>query len=192
MDVQTLCLGVLERGDATGYQIRKEFETGCFALIQTAALGSIYPALAKLHAQGLITAVASEASGGAGSTAKKTYRITPAGRQRLLAALHEPPAPDQVRSDFFFVLVYCHLLPQGYVRWVMERRLANDRAELARIEAMTADGTLATLPPGERITYGMGRSFYETVIAYLEAHKEELIAAAVPETGASADPGSMP
>ena len=54
MDARTLCLGVIARGDETGYEIKKSFEEGPFAHIQAASFGSIYPALTKLSEDGLL------------------------------------------------------------------------------------------------------------------------------------------
>src|SRR3546814_15551348 len=54
MDVKTLCLGVLSRGEASGYEIKKAFEEGPFSHIHHASFGSIYPALNALSAEGLV------------------------------------------------------------------------------------------------------------------------------------------
>ena len=48
MDVQTLCLGSLTLGEASGYEIKKLFEEGPFAYFYHASYGSIYPALGNL------------------------------------------------------------------------------------------------------------------------------------------------
>src|SRR3546814_15262936 len=50
MNVKTLCLGVLSRGEASGYEIKKAFEEGPFSHIHQASSGSIYPALNALSA----------------------------------------------------------------------------------------------------------------------------------------------
>ena len=48
MDVKTLCLGVLSRGEATGYEIKKQCEEGPLAFFYAAGFDSIYPALNAL------------------------------------------------------------------------------------------------------------------------------------------------
>ena len=53
MDVKTLCLGVLCHGEATGYDIKKHFESA-FSHFFLAGYGSIYPALAELTERGLV------------------------------------------------------------------------------------------------------------------------------------------
>ena len=48
MDVRTICLGLLTRGDATGYEMKKLFEEEGFGHFAEASFGSIYPALGRL------------------------------------------------------------------------------------------------------------------------------------------------
>ncbi len=48
MDTKALCLAVLVRGDATGYEIRKAFEREVLGHIQDASFSAIYPALKRL------------------------------------------------------------------------------------------------------------------------------------------------
>ena len=55
MDAKNLCLGALTCGDASGYEIKKMFEEGPFAYFHQVSFGSIYPALAKLCDQQLIS-----------------------------------------------------------------------------------------------------------------------------------------
>src|SRR3546814_665287 len=54
MDAKTLCLGVLSRGAASGYEIKKAFEEGPFSHFHQASFGSIYPTLNALSADGLV------------------------------------------------------------------------------------------------------------------------------------------
>ncbi len=54
MDVKTLCLGLLTQGAASGYDLKKRFET-CFRSFYSAGYGSIYPALAYLADTDLVT-----------------------------------------------------------------------------------------------------------------------------------------
>ncbi|CAN0535043.1 unnamed protein product, partial [Laminaria digitata] len=103
MDVKTLCLGVLSRSEATGYEIKKQCEEGPFAYFYAAGFGSIYPALNALKNENLISVkeVAQD-----GKPAKKVYSITADGRHALIQALEEPPAPDRLRSDFLFRMFF--------------------------------------------------------------------------------------
>ena len=49
MNVRTLCLGVLQFGEATGYEIKKIVEEGMFNHFIEASYGSIYPALTRQY-----------------------------------------------------------------------------------------------------------------------------------------------
>ena len=55
MNVRTLCLGILSLHEATGYEIRKMVEEGTFSHFIDASYGSIYPALAQLLKEGLVS-----------------------------------------------------------------------------------------------------------------------------------------
>ena len=55
MDVRTICLAILTRGDATGYEIKKLFEDGGYRHFVEASFGSIYPALNRLTEEGLVS-----------------------------------------------------------------------------------------------------------------------------------------
>ena len=52
MNIRTLCLGILSRGDATGYEIKKMAEEGLFSHFVEASFGSIYPALTRMTDEG--------------------------------------------------------------------------------------------------------------------------------------------
>ena len=55
MDVRTICLGILTRGDATGYEIKNLFEDDGYQHFVEASFGSIYPALNRLTEEGLVS-----------------------------------------------------------------------------------------------------------------------------------------
>ena len=55
MNVRTICLAILYDGEATGYEIRKLSVEGEYSYFIDASFGSIYPALAKLELDGLVT-----------------------------------------------------------------------------------------------------------------------------------------
>ena len=100
MNVRTLCLAVLFDTEASGYEIRKQ-STGSYFV--EASFGSIYPALAKLEDEGLVT---SRIENQEGRPAKKVYSITEAGRSELLDAMFQKLDPDVFRSEF---LLFCPL-----------------------------------------------------------------------------------
>src|SRR3546814_18361844 len=134
MDAKTLCLGVLSRGAASGYEIKKAFEEGPFSHFHQASFGSIYPALNALSADGL---VAVRAQAQQKRPAKKISSLTPQRRNALRAALTATPGPDAVRSDLLFILPFVQQLPPARVGRILHARLAWYRALLGRIERKT-------------------------------------------------------
>ena len=170
MDVKTLCLGVLSRGEASGYEIKKAFEEGPFSHFHQASFGSIYPALNALSAEGLVSGRAQAQDK---RPDKKSYSITAKGRNALVAALMAPPAPDAMRSDFLFILNFAQYLPPARVDQLIDQRIAWYREALARMEACSCAPGAA---PGADFVRGMGIAVYRAAADYLETHRESLIA----------------
>lgn len=181
MDVKTLCLGVLSRGDATGYEIKKQCEEGPFAYFYAAGFGSIYPALNTLKTDNLISVqdVVQD-----GKPAKKVYSITAAGRLELIRSLEEPPAPDRLRSDFLFIMFFGQLLPAREVDDLIADRVGNLKMRLAEMEKCKQPD----MPGGEAFSLGYGMAIYQAAVDYLENHRHELVGAALRnEVGAGND-----
>ena len=169
MDVKTLCLGVLTLGDASGYEIRKQFEDGPFAHFFQASYGSIYPSLGRLLDEGLVS-VTQHAQDGRPD--KKVYSLSPSGHARFSEALVELPAPDSFRSEFLVYLFFAELMPKGHLETVFDtyQKHFQDMANL--IEGLSFDG----VPPGRRFVRQMGHTFYKTMADYMEQHREAFMA----------------
>lgn len=168
MDSKILCLGVLNRGDASGYEIKKAFEEGPFGHIHETSFGAIYPALTGLLEEGLVacTEMAQEKR-----PDKKVYSITPAGRDALTRALMARPAPDKVRSDFLFIMFFGHLLPPERLAELIDGRIAWYRGCLERMRACGACGA----PAGEAFVHGLGLAVYQAAADYLQANRDRLL-----------------
>ncbi len=174
MDVKTLCLGVLNRSEASGYEIKKAFEEGAFAHIHAASFGSIYPALNILCGEGKV--VRRDESQDKRPD-KKIYSITEAGRAALHLALMEPPAADRVRSDLLFILFFAQLLPAERLARLIDERIAWYRGHLQRMDCDDKAETPSAHPtPGERFVCGMGQAVYGAAADYLEQNRDTLIA----------------
>ena len=171
MDVPTLCLAVLAHGPASGYEIKKELEEGAYAHFFRASFGSIYPALARLAAEGLIDGREQEQ---AKRPDKKVYSLTPSGRRALGERLQAPIHPDYIRSEFCLVLFHADLLPPRHRRALIEERIQWLRE---RIDGMArtpseGDGTCARYQgAGPEFVCGYGHAIYEAELAYLEANR---------------------
>ena len=164
MDAKTLCLGVLMLDNASGYEIKKDFEEGPFAHFYAAGFGSIYPALNALKAEGLVTCVEMEQDG---RPDKKVYSITGNGREAFRRALHKHPTPDSFRSEAIFMMFFAHLLDRDQLRHVYEDYLAHYRARVARMEQQDMTGC----PADRRFVHGMGIAIYRASLAYMEQNQ---------------------
>jgi len=95
-------LGALSLQAMSGYEMRQfmESSTGNF---WSESFGQIYPALKRMVAEGLVT---EDAPIGDGSTAKKVYRITAAGEERLRSWLKMPARRRPNRNELLLKLFY--------------------------------------------------------------------------------------
>jgi PadR family transcriptional regulator AphA len=167
MDVRTICLGILTRGDATGYEIKKLFEEDGYQHFIEASFGSIYPALSRLTDEGLVS-VREEAQ--EKRPDRKVYSITQAGRTAFLGALMKPLPEDRHRSPFVFAMLFSHLLPPERVHAMLNEYIRQSRAKLGQItEHESPDAA-----PGERFVMGLGRAIYVAMLDFLEAHRAEI------------------
>lgn len=169
MQTKTLCLAVLSRGDASGYEIKKALEEAPFNHFQETSFGSIYPALAKLADDGLVD-FHEEAQDKRPD--KKVYTITEGGRAALIEDLRQPPDPDRYRSDFLFVLYLGDLLPREHLLKVVDDRIAWYEEKLKGMAECEA--ALAEAPANQRFVHGMGVTVYSACLEYLKSHRHML------------------
>jgi DNA-binding PadR family transcriptional regulator len=175
MNVRTLCLAILYEREATGYEIRRLCVEGECSYFVEASYGSIYPALAKLEDDGLVT---SRVEPQDGKPAKKVYSITDAGRAAFVDALHEPLDEEVFRSPFLLFARYAHLLPAGLVEDRAREQLERTREEIRVIKQ--ASNTECRTPADEWvINYGL--VIMELAEKHLRTHLHELVALARPE-----------
>ena len=88
-------LGLLAEQPLSGYQIKKLVDIR-FKFFWSESFGQIFPALKSLAAAGLAEECAQEHTGG---HVAKTYRITPAGREALVAWLGQPVEKESLRLE---------------------------------------------------------------------------------------------
>lgn len=88
-------LGLLAEQPLSGYQIKKLVDIR-FKFFWSESFGQIFPALKSLAAEGLAEECAQEHTGG---RAAKTYQITPAGREALVAWLGQPVEKESLRLE---------------------------------------------------------------------------------------------
>ncbi len=171
MDVKTLCLAILSRGPASGYAIKKEFESGATRHFSNAGFGSIYPALKLLHAQGLIRNADENLAKCCFRSDAKVYELTAKGRETLVKALQKPHTPDRYHSDFQVSLFYGQFLTPEFRDRLIQDRIHYYRDEIRLMEEALQAGEQMTA--GERYLLGLGLDVYRTALTYLETHPFE-------------------
>lgn len=179
MNVRTLCLAILHSGDATGYEIKKLSVEGRYSYFVDASFGSIYPALARLEADGLVT-VREEVQ--SGKPARKVYSITPAGRAELVAQLSVPPAPDVFRSEFLLVAMNAELVDGARLREAIAARRKHLSDEISHLETVARDSD----HPGARWIARYGIACMQASLAFLDANSPELETLAADAAGDAA------
>jgi PadR family transcriptional regulator, regulatory protein AphA len=168
MDVKTVCLGMLSDGEATGYDLKKQFESS-FGHFFAAGYGSIYPALSSLYTDGLVECRQVTQDG---RPDRKIYRITEQGLLRLRAALDNPNPSHKIRSDFLATMCFAHLMSAKQIDLVLENRLL----ELERYVDMfdELDACNEGWTEGERFVCGFGRAVTEAAKTFIEKHRDAL------------------
>lgn len=181
MDVKTLCLGVLSCGDASGYEIKKQFEEGPFAYIYDAAFGSIYPALGKLKDEGLVTFKAMAQDG---RPDKKVYSINDNGLAALRKALNKKPQRDKMRSETLFMFFLAHLMDRQARQDAYDSYLETYKGHVAEMRGEQA-GECSEMAeqfeglPGHEFVHGFGLAVYQAAVDFLENNRHLLF----PEEG---------
>jgi len=156
-------LKLLDESPRHGYEVIRLLQDR-FMGVYAPSPGTIYPRLARLEEDGLVTH--EEVDG------KKVYSITDKGRDLFAESLREPPAPDKIRSDFCFVMLFAHLLPPTLIDRLIRERIAWYRHHIGQMES--CDGHEA--PPGGRLINGLGLAIYRSAAAYLEENRAAFVA----------------
>lgn len=168
MNIRTLCLGMLSFEEASGYEIKKDIEEGLFSHFIDASFGSIYPALAMLNAEGLVTLRAEEQTG---RPDKKVYAITEAGRIALAKSIAVIPARDKYKSEFLFEMLMQDLLPADHVKLAIAKQLEDLREDLARIAECKSAGDNNA---GAEFVAGYGEAVLTAGVTYLVSKIAEM------------------
>lgn len=171
MDVKTVCLGMLTSGEASGYDLKKYFESS-FGHFFVAGYGSIYPALSSLAESGLVTCrdIPQE-----GKPDRKVYSITEAGRQELMRALENPKPGHKVRSEFLAMLWFAHLMSNEQINTVIDYRLEEVKKFLAMLDELDGCNEQEECT-GANFVAGFGRAIATACRNYLEENRHTLVA----------------
>lgn len=170
MDVKTVCLGMLTDGAASGYDLKKQFESS-FGHFFTAGYGSIYPALSALAEHGLVQC---EHVPQEGKPDRKVYGITADGRQFLLNALEDTSPCHKVRSEFLAMMCFAHLMKAEDVEAVLDNRID----EIERYKTIFNDIEKScehNWPSGMKFVLGFGKAMSAAMEQYINENRYLLV-----------------
>ncbi|MCX4825285.1 PadR family transcriptional regulator [Streptomyces sp. NBC_01142] len=128
-------LALLTRGPAHGYELKQDLEKLLGAAYPQPNVGQIYVTLGRLEKAGLIDGEDIEQSG---RPNKRTYRLTDAGREAVLAWFEETTDEPRVRDEFFMKLA---LAPESGLADVValinkqRRQYLNTMRDLSKLAA---------------------------------------------------------
>lgn len=174
MNVRTLCLAILNRSDATGYEIRKLSTEAEYSYFVDASFGSIYPALNKLEKDAMVTCRLEAQDG---KPARKVYSITDAGRAEFIETLGIAPQDDLFKSEFLLLAMHASLVDRETIERAIERRLAYLNQEIAIIDAACCEAEHDGLGWVGRY----GRFCMEASLKFLEDNQHELLTMCQPK-----------
>lgn len=169
MDVKTVCLGMLTDGPASGYDLKKQFESS-FSHFFAAGYGSIYPALSSLAQEGYVNC---EEIPQDGKPNRKVYQITDAGRAFLQLALRNPSPCHKVRSEFLATMCFAHLMRPEDVTTVLEHRVTEIQRYQEMFRQLEHDGT-EEWPAGMQFVLGFGKALAEAMHRYIDENRDLL------------------
>ena len=164
-----MCLGLLSFGEASGYDLKKHFASTVDHFFAT-GFGSIYPALAALAEQGLVTCSTATHEG---RPERKIYRITAQGETELRQMLLVSNPGHKVRSEFLAVLYFAHLLPPAHLAQLLDSRIAGMEAGLRRLHATDCPEE-HRWPNSVRFVQGFGAAMLAAGVDYMRNNRHLL------------------
>ena len=170
MDVKTVCLGMLTDGPASGYDMKKCFESS-FGHFFPAGYGSIYPALATLARNGMVEF---EEVPQEGKPDRKVYSITDKGRDELRKGLGNTDPSHKVRSEFLAALWFAHLMTDEQIDKLIDRKLEEIEGFLKLIDEFP-DCDCDGVPKGAQFVAGFGRHMAMQFREYVETNRTALV-----------------
>lgn len=169
MDTRIACMGILSRGDASGYDIRKRVSED-FAQMVDVSQSAVYPALAKLLAEGLVSVRIVQQDT---KPNKKIYSLTSAGRAAFAEALREANERHHIRSEVLFKLLYADILSDLHVKRVLDKYVESTQASVQQARELLASEDKAN-GPGERFVAGFVEAVAKASIDYVKENRDWL------------------
>jgi DNA-binding PadR family transcriptional regulator len=169
MVVKTVCLVMLTDGPASGYDMKKCFESS-FGHFFSAGYGSIYPALATLARNGMVEF---EEVPQDGKPDRKVYTITEKGREELMHGLSNPKPTHKVRSEFLAMMCFAHLMTDEQINLVIDNKLV-ELDDFLKLFDEYPSKQCKPMPSGTRFVAGFGQFIASSLKAYIEENRDML------------------
>ncbi|MCI3920962.1 PadR family transcriptional regulator [Paenibacillus sp. TRM 82003] len=169
MNSQDVILGILMHERKSGYDIKRMFEQ-YFSMFYNASFGTIYPTLARMEKDGLLT---KESLVQTGKPNKNVYTITEAGREAFRRYLASDMQDVEIKSDFMVRLFFGGLAEEAQVRQWFEEGLERARQSYASLQA-EFERWKRDLTPTQRVCLKIGLSNQRALIDNLEEALAEL------------------
>lgn len=174
MNTQTLILAILQFGEATGYEIKKQSTEGAFSYFVDISFGSIYPALSRLEALGFVTARTELQDG---KPDKKIYSITESGRQEFRDTLKQPVLADKFKSEFLLVAMCAELTSKQAIADAINKQLNDIEQTLQVFTDVSGDFLTEECceSGGTKWIIEYGRHVKSAAKEFIENNRERLI-----------------
>ncbi len=163
-------LGMLSLQSMSAYEIKKIFDKSAREFWSESD-GQIYPILAKLAKEQLVSFEEETTKGG---RLKKIYHLTPAGEKKLLVWLKKAPDKTKIRNEFLLKLFFFGNQPIGDTIVAIEQAREKQRDQLSYLNNIIE--SLQEKKPGvdvkhERFFYlsaDFGRAMTQAKIAWFD------------------------
>jgi len=165
-ETRMILLGLLQRGELYGYQVKKMLENGPLAHWAEAPVASLYNQLAKMADEGLVERVGGEAT--PGRPARAIFRITDQGREELTRLLRAAwLSAEPARSPQDLAVFFLDALPEAEVIEALRLRLSALETQAQRFDRIAQE---RAAEPGAPLTlsavFDHFHRYYESEIAW--------------------------
>ncbi|MCM3292685.1 PadR family transcriptional regulator [Paenibacillus sp. MER 180] len=123
-------LGFLSKWEATGYDLKKEFDD-FMSIFWHSHLSQIYPELGRLEQEDYIT---SRMQPQTGKPDKKIYAITEKGKQELISWLLSPPETPKLKDSFLMQVFFMDNIPAEEVIFQLKAYQKEREQRLAKMK----------------------------------------------------------
>ncbi len=167
MQLKTLCLGLLEISDATGYDIKQMFERS-LNHFHAASYGSIYPALKQLEQEGHVK---SRIETGSPHPGKRLFSLTEQGHAHFIDSLTETEPDETIRSEFLVLMFFSHLLETHVLEKKLEQMEQQYDSKLTMLESLLNQEQ----SPGIRFTIEFGISVLSAKRDFIRKNRQKIL-----------------